>query len=176
MIKDISNKNKKGLPFILASCVIWTLITVAMLLPIEEYKIINLIILCCASLVMPLGYLFTKMLKLEFSVKNNPLSKVILIFTLNQMIYLLIVIWAFNGAPEKMVMIYAIIYGAHLFPYHWVYQSPIYKYMAFIIPVISFVLGYILSGTTMFLLPGFVLLCEIIFAVKLYAEFKERNE
>ena len=108
--KEIAIQQKKGLPFIMASVIIWLLI--------------------------------------------------VLVSILNQMIYLLIVMWVFSAVPEKMIMVYAMVFGAHLLPYSWLYKSKAYRVFAIIIPVLSLVLGNLFGG---FVVAGTAAAVEIAF-------------
>lgn len=55
--------------------------------------------------------------------------------SLNQMLYLLIALWIYAAVPEKMLMVYAMIFGAHLLPYGWLYQSKSYYLFSLVIPI-----------------------------------------
>lgn len=83
-------EQKKGLPFIMTSVVIWSLITIVSLLDIPVMTG-NLLVFCCAAPLLPLSFLIGKILKVDIFSKENPLSRLGLLFTLNQLLYLLIV-------------------------------------------------------------------------------------
>ena len=106
-------------------------------------------------------------LTLDIFDKSNPLGNVGFLFTCNQFLYLLIVMWVFNAVPDKMVMVYAMVFGAHLLPYSWLYKSISYRIFAIIIPVLSLVIGCIFSALFIALT---LILVECIFAAALFAE------
>lgn len=133
-------KQKKGLPFLLASAVLWTVMLIAFLTNLD-LAAKNGIAMCCSALLMPLGMLFGKVLKVKIFDKSNPLSGLSVIAALNQLLYLPVVVWAMYAAPDKMIMVYAIVVGAHFLPYYWIYFSPTYFYASVIIPIVSLVLG-----------------------------------
>ena len=56
--------------------------------------------------------------------KDNPLTALGILFSVNQMLYLLIAMWVYAAVPEKFVIVLAMIFGAHLLPYGWLYRSP----------------------------------------------------
>ena len=101
-------KQKKGLPFLLASAVLWTVMLIAFLTN-WELAAKNTIAMCCSALLMPLGMLFGKVLKVKIFDKSNPLSGLSVIAALNQLLYLPVVVWAMYAAPDKMIMVYAIV-------------------------------------------------------------------
>ena len=69
--------------------------------------------------------------------------------------------------PDKMLMVYAMIFGAHLFPYGWLYQSKTYYILAVVIPVSVLILGLYFSTVIIAL---FMLIAEIVFSCCLIAE------
>ena len=122
LIKDCAQRQKRGLHFIMASVVIWGLILAVQLtdLTIEQK---NLFTFCCSALLFPLAWGLSKVLKIDFEGKGNPLTKAGILFSINQMLYILIAMWVFAAVPEKMLMVYAMIFGAHLMPFSWLYRS-----------------------------------------------------
>ncbi|MGE7839905.1 DUF7010 family protein [Lysinibacillus sp. NPDC093712] len=65
--------------------------------------------------------------------KENPLINGLLIATNNQILYLIICILLLMKAPMWVLPVYAIIYGAHLLPYSFFYQSKNYRYSSIFI-------------------------------------------
>src|SRR6056297_873389 len=137
---DCSIKQKKGIHFILASVIIWSIVTGIHLtsLPILTK---NLLTFCFTAPLMPLAYMISRMIKVDFTNKGNPLTNLGLLFSFNQIIYLLIAMWVYPTVPEKMVMILAMIFGAHLLPYGWLYQSKSYLVMSVVIPIFALIIG-----------------------------------
>ena len=136
--EDNIRKQKRGLHFIVASVFIW----VAVLgIHISSLPILstNLFTFCCSTPLVPLAFLLSKILKIDFQNKENPLSGLGLLISLNQMLYILIAMWVYAVMPEKMLMVYAIIFGAHLLPYGWLYQSKTYYVFSILIPIIVLV-------------------------------------
>ena len=64
-----------------------------------------------------------------------------IIVSVNQMLYILIAMWIYATVPDKMVMVYAMIFGAHLLPYGWLYQSKAYYIFAVLIPIVVLTVG-----------------------------------
>ena len=103
---DCARRQKKGLHFILSSVLIWGIILVIFLtnLTIEQK---NLLTFCCSAVLFPLSWSLAKALHIDFSGKGNPLTQAGILFSVNQMLYILIAMWAFAEVPDKMLMIYA---------------------------------------------------------------------
>lgn len=163
---DCRKKQKKGLPFILASVPIWLAISG---IHISSLPILtkNLYTFCCSAPLVPLAYFISKIIGVDFQNKDNPLSKLGLIFTINQMFYLLIVMWIYAAIPDKMVMVYAMVFGAHLFPYGWLYQSITYYILSIVIPISVLILGLCYTATNVAI---FMLIVEVVFCCCLIVE------
>ena len=164
--EDLLTKQKKGLPFIIASCVIWTLITVLCALDVPLMTR-NLLVFCCSCPLFPLAILIGKLVNVNVLEKENPLSRLLILVTMNQLLYLLIVMWVFSAVPEKMVMVHAMVFGAHLLPYSWLYKSKAYLAVAIAVPVIALLLG-IRAGALA--VAAAVTVIEIVFALLLFRE------
>jgi len=165
---DCSIKQKKGLHFILASIIIWSAVTGVHYtsLPILSK---NLFTFCFTAPLMPLAYMISKIIKVDFTNKGNPLTNLGVLFSLNQIIYLLIAMWVYPAVPEKMVMILAMIFGAHLLPYGWLYQSKSYMVMSVIIPIIALIVGVNFPPQ---LVAGVMVLAVVVLSLLLVFEVK----
>ncbi len=167
---DIARRNKKGIAFILSSIILWTLILVVWLLPIKNVQTKDLLTFFCTAPLMPLAYLFSKIIGAEFSAKDNPLNKLGMLFSMNQLLYILIAMWAMAAVPDKMVMLLAMIFGAHLLPFSWLYRSRAYMIMSIVIPLVILFVGYGLDVDRVFILPAIMAGFEIVFSIWLSLE------
>lgn len=166
--KDCAKRQKKGLHFILASVVIWALILVTHLTGLSiETK--NLITFCCSAVLFPLAWGISKVLKIDFEGKGNPLTKLGILFSLNQLLYILIVMWVFAAVPDKMLMVYAMVFGAHLMPFSWLYDSKSYLVLSIVIPILSLILGLYFPP---YVLAAVMVCVEAVFSFLLFRECK----
>jgi hypothetical protein len=166
---DGALKQKKGLHFIIASIFIWSAIFIIHLTSIPILTK-NLFTFCCAAFLVPLAYFISRIIKVDFQNKKNPLTKLGIIFSLNQFLYLLIVMWVYPTIPEKMVMVLAMVFGAHLLPFGWLYKSSSYTILALIIPIVSLVVGIIYPPYVLAMVMMFI---ELIFSVSLIIEINK---
>lgn len=166
--KDCSKKQKKGIHFIIASVIIWTSVLLVQLtnLPILTK---NLLTFCCTAPLLPISFMISKLLKIEFQDKSNPLNNLGLLFSINQMIYLLIAMWIFPTVPDKMLMVIAMIFGAHLLPFGWLYNSKAYMVLSVIIPILSLIVGLNFAN---YILAIMMIVIELIFSILLFFENK----
>lgn len=168
---DCSKKQKKGLHFILASVLTWVLVLVVELtsLPILTK---NLLIFCCSVPLMPISFAISKIIGVDFQNKDNPLSKLGLLFSINQIVYLLIAMWVFSAVPDKMLMVFAMIFGAHLMPYSWLYESKSYLILSIAVPIMALIIGLTLPAWT---IASVMILVEVLFSILLAIENKKLN-
>lgn len=165
---DCARSQKRGLHIIIASIIIWMAVLCVHLssLPILTK---NLLTFCCTTPLLPISYAISKLIKVDFQNKNNPLTNLGVLLSANQILYLLIAMWIYPTIPEKMLMIIAIIFGAHLMPYSWLYKSRVYFVLSIIIPICSLLIGLLYKP---FVLALVMIILEILFCIGLISENK----
>ena len=166
--KDVAKKQKKGLHFIIASVFLWMVIS-CIHASSMSVTAKNLYTFCCSALLVPLAYFISKFLGVGFQNKDNPLSNLGILFTINQILYILISMWVYAAVPDKFLMVYAMIFGAHLLPYGWLYQSKTYYAISVIISIAVFILGVCCSSL---IVAIFMIIVEIVFCFCLIMENK----
>ena len=166
--KDCARRQKKGLHFIVTSIIIWTLILITYLTDMTiEQK--NLVTFCCSAILFPIAWGLSKALKIDFQGKGNPLTKAGIIFSVNQMLYILIAMWVYAAVPSKMLMVYAMIFGAHLMPFSWLYQSKSYMVFSIVVPILSLIIGLLYPP---YVLAAIMIVTEAVFSLCLIRECK----
>lgn len=169
---DCAIKQKKGLHFILASIVIWSAVFVIQMTDIPILTK-NLYTFCCTAPLMPLAFLVSKIINVDFQNKENPLTQLGILFSVNQMVYLLIAMWIYPTIPDKMLMVIAIIFGAHLMPYGWLYKSKTYIILSVSISTFALIVGL---NAPSYILAIMMIIFEIIFSICLIIENKAITE
>lgn len=166
---EIIADQKKGLPFMMAAVLIWTMIAVVsnMTMPMATK---NTIIFCCSCPLMPLAFIFGKLLNVNIFSRKNPLANLGLLFTLNQMLYLLIVMWVFNAEPTHMVMVYAMVFGAHLLPFSWLYRSKAYCFFSIAEAFVALIVGCLFNSVVVALV---LVAMEAMLVVSLFLELRK---
>ena len=91
-------------------------------------------------------------------------------FSANQMIYLLIAMWIYPTLPDKMLMVIAMIFGAHLLPFGWLYSSKTYMALSVIIPVLALIVGQKCEN---YILAIMMIVIEVVFSILLSIENKK---
>lgn len=165
---DSAIKQKKGLHFIMASVIIWSAVLIVHLTSLDILTK-NLLTFCFTAPLMPLAFMISRIIKVDFTNKDNPLTSLGILFSANQILYLLIAMWIYNAVPEKMVMILAMIFGAHLLPYGWLYKSKSYMVLSIIIPIAALIIGI---NFPPHFVAGFMIIVEVCFSLLLSNEVK----
>lgn len=119
---------------------------------------------------MPIAFLISKTIKVDFQNKENPLTELGILFSVNQIIYLLIAMWIYPTVPEKMLMVIAMIFGAHLLPYGWLYKSKSYMVFSIAIPILALLVGLKFEP---YMLAAMMIVIEILFSICLVGENKK---
>lgn len=167
--EDNAEKQKRGLHFIITSVFIWIGIFIIHSMDMS-ITIKNLCTLCCSVPLMPLAFAVSKIIKVDFQNKDNPLTTMGIVAALNQMIYMLIVMWVFSTTPDKMVMVYAMITGAHFLPYGWLYQSKAYYVFAVLIPIVILAIGMNRSAG---IVAAMMIIIELVLCILLWLEIRK---
>ena len=166
---ELQINQKKGLPFTLAAVIVWIFVTFISSLNVSiDFK--NLLTFIASASMFPIALIFGKVLKVSIAQKLNPLTKLGLYMTFNQFLYLLIVMLLMNQHPQLMLLSYAIVYAAHLFPYGWIYDSKIYTFGSGLLAISSIFVFFIGNS---FLLACYNALFMICFNILLWREVKQ---
>ncbi len=111
------------------------------------------------ALLLPLGFILSKLFKTNWKIVENPLQPLGLWLNFAQLIYFPFLIFIMIKMPDYFIMTYAIITGAHLFPYSWFYKTIWYIFgalIAFAVLLVALNLPndkmYIIAITTGFLM------------------------
>lgn len=165
---DIIIRQKKGLHFIIGSVLVWLAVLIVHLtnLPVLTK---NLLTFFSTAPLIPIALLVSKYIKVDFQSKGNPLSTLGLLFSLNQLLYLLIAMWVFPVVPDNFLMVMAMIFGAHLLPFSWLYRSISYLVLSIVISFTALAVGIFYSSTVV---AAMMLAFEILFVFLLVMENK----
>ena len=146
---------------------IWILILAVQFIS-KDIRTVNMCTFVCCCLLMPLAILFAKIVKADiFKKRVNPLNRLALLCTLNQFLYILIVMWAFSRQPDAMLMIYAMVFGAHLLPFGWLYDSKAYTVISIAETAGALVINQLWGNIPT---AGFIAAGEIALSVLLYRD------
>ncbi|MCE7992259.1 MAG: hypothetical protein HEP71_09775 [Roseivirga sp.] len=169
---QVITENKNGINFIIAASICWLLISTNWLMP---YSMQNkaLYTFFCTAPMMPLAFLLSKTFKTSWKIPNNPLNELGLWLNFAQLFYFPFVFIFFAQYPEQFVMAFAIIRGAHFFPYAWFYNTKSYAVMAGVISLGSALIGTMVKENPSAMVAGFITLCLWVLSFWIFADYKK---
>lgn len=175
--EEIQLKAKNGLEFIIAAGILWLAISYLWTLDYSAYNrsIFTFII---GALLLPMAFGLSKILKTNWKIKDNPLQPLGLWLNFAQLIYFPFLIFILIKYPDYFIMTYAIITGAHLFPYAWFYNEMGYAVVAVAISVGSMLIALNTGQENVWYVPMFTSIILFLLAIWIYvrwARFKSRT-
>lgn len=170
---ELAINAKSGVDFILSAGIIWLAIYFIWTFNISSYDK-SVFSFMVGSILLPLAFGLSKILKTNWKVKNNPLQPLGLWLNFAQLIYFPILIFILIKFPDYFIMTYAIITGAHLFPYAWFYDELGYAVTAIIISVGSLLISMNIEPQSMWTVPLFTSIAFFLFAVWLFMKSKSK--
>jgi hypothetical protein len=172
---SLSVNAKNGIDFIFSASIIWGLIAVVWTLNSSAYNK-SVLTFIVGSLLLPLALLASKLFKTNWKDQENPLQPLGLWLNFAQLFYFPFLIFVLIKMPDYFIMVYAIITGAHFFPYAWFYKTNFYAVFAGIISIGSLVLGLILTPENMYILPSLISITLIILGIALIFDFQKKKK
>lgn len=170
---ELSVKAKNGLDFIAAASLVWLAITFIWTLPYPPKQLGSLTFLV-GALLLPLAWLFSKVLGTTWTLPHNPLQPLGLWLNFAQLFYFPLLFFVFGRQPAYFIMAYGIITGAHFFPYAWFYDALPFALMAGVISVGCLLLGVRTATTVPYAVPAFVAGAMLVLGVALYGSYRRR--
>jgi len=171
---ELSLKARNGIDFTLSATLIWLLVAVIWSLSIESYYK-SVLVFMVSSLLLPTALGLSKILKTQWKIEENPLQPLGLWLNCAQLFYFPFLIFTLIKMPDYFIMTYAIITGAHLFPYAWLYKTKWYAIFAGVIAVGALILALILPSEQMFIVALYTSFLLFVLTVGLYFDVKRRK-
>jgi hypothetical protein len=170
---NLSVQSKNGLDFIFAASLIWLGIAFIWTLDFNTYDK-SVFTFFAGGFMLPLALTLSKVLKTKWSNKENPLQPLGMLLNLAQLFYFPFLIFTLIKMPDYFAMVYAIVTGAHFFPYAWFYKVKAYAFFAGIISLGALILGLTLQVEQMYFLPLGMSVCLLVLAGFLYVDYKRK--
>jgi hypothetical protein len=171
---ELSLKARNGIDFTLSATIIWGLVAYIWTLPISSYNK-SVLVFMVSSLLLPTALGLSKLLKTKWKIEENPLQPLGLWLNFAQLFYFPFLIFTLVKMPDYFIMTYAIITGAHLFPYAWLYKTKWYAIFAGVIAVGAFILALALPNEQMFFVALYTSFLLFVLTVGLYFDVKRRK-
>lgn len=172
---ELSIKSKNGIEFTLAASIIWLVMVFVWQLEFKPYDKAVLVFIAGAPM-LPLAYLFSKLLKTQWKIENNPLQPLGLWLNFAQLFYFPFLIFTMIKMPEYFIMTYAIITGGHLFPYAWFYKTNWYAIFALLIVLGSLIIGLTMPVEKVYFVALHISILLFVLTICLYLDFRKKLE
>lgn len=172
----LSIKGKNGLPFILSAVIVWIVITI-IFLQTNDIVSKNVTMLISTGIMFPIAVIIAKIIKAEwrFSTDDIPIADLGLYINLAQFFYFPILFWAFAKNPTEMIVFFAIITGAHFYPYGWFYKTKVYYIFAPIISITIAIVGFtIREEEKLWIIPLAMIIFLLVISLLLYMDYQNK--
>lgn len=166
---DIGAKTGRGINAMIAGVILWSLFAATGALIGDEF-ILALVYLFGAGLLFPFSLLVAKVLRLDPYAKGNPLGPLAGILGAVQILFIPLMWGAAFVSPHSVPWFLAVLVGAHLLPYAWLYRSRAYLVASIGIPVTAGLIGWLLAEHVRFAAPAAVVVILAVTAFLLHRE------
>jgi hypothetical protein len=174
--REIQLKAKNGIDFIFAASVVWFGIFLIWKFTNNTAYNKSIFTFVFGSILIPLALMFSKILKTNWKIKDNPLQPLGLWLNFAQLVYFPFLIFILIKYPDYFILAYAIITGAHLFPYSWFYDEIGYAIAAILISVGSMLIGLFVNTNSIFYIPIFTAFVLLLLALWMLVRYQKRQE
>jgi len=173
---EIQLKAKNGVDFILAASITWFgIFLIWRFLQNTSYEK-SVFTFMFGAILIPLALGFSKILKTNWKIKNNPLQPLGLWLNFAQLIYFPFLIFCLVKYPDYFIMAYGIITGAHLFPYAWFYSEMGYAVAAIVISLGTMIIALMVSPVNIFYVPAFTASVLLILGIWILLRYKRLSK
>lgn len=160
---EIQSQAKNGIDFILSAAIIWLAISFIWTLDFTAYNK-SVFTFMIGAILLPLAFGLSKIFKTNWKVKDNPLQPLGLWLNFAQLIYFPFLIFVLIKYPDYFILAYAIITGAHLFPYAWLYDEIGYAVWAILISFGTLIITLNIEVEKIWTVPFFTSITLILLA------------
>jgi uncharacterized membrane protein YdcZ (DUF606 family) len=172
--REIRLKAKNGVDFIMAAAVCWFGLFIIWRFTHSSPWEKNVITFMVGGIMLPLAFVFSKIAKTNWKIKDNPLQPLGLWLNFAQLIYFPFLFFFFVKFPDYFIMAYAIITGAHLFPYAWFYEEKGYAIVAVIISMGAMLIASLLDPVDIFYVPLLTATFLLVLGIRLLLKVEPR--
>jgi len=171
--REIQLQAKNGIDFIFAAAIVWFLIFLIWKYTNNTSYNKSVLTFIVGSILIPLALGLSKVLKTNWKIKDNPLQLLGLWLNFAQLVYFPFLIFILIKYPDYFIMAYAIITGAHLFPYSWFYDEIGYAVAAILISVGSMFIAIFVNTNSIFYIPIFTAFALLLLGVWILIRFQK---
>lgn len=146
--RDCAKKQQLGLPFMLGAAIAWCVMLIVHSTPFAQ-TMKNLLCLIITGTIFPLSFVSARLLRANLRSEGNALAGLGSLFISCTLFTLPVAAWASSAAPERGLMVLALLFAAIMPLFAWLYKSKAYRIMAFSLPVGALVIGHLFPLTVL---------------------------
>ena len=165
---EIQLKAKNGVDFILAAAITWLVIFLIWKFSANNSYDKSVLTFIFGAMLIPLALGFSKILKTNWKIAGNELQPLGLWLNFAQLIYFPFLVFILIKHPDYFIMAYAIITGAHLFPYAWFYDEIGYAVAAVVISVGAMMIALMVPPASIYIVPLFTSVFLFLLAIWIF--------
>lgn len=170
---QLSVESKNGIDFTIAATVIWAAISFIWTLQTGSYNKSVLTFIVGGPL-LPMAFMLSKILKTKWKIEDNPLQPLGLLFNFSQLFYFPFLVFILIKYPDYFIMTYAIITGAHFFPYAWFYNTKWYAFFAGIISIGAMLIALTVTIEQQFYIGVWTSICLGVLSIGLITDYRKK--
>jgi hypothetical protein len=167
--RDLSDRTGRGINAIVAGVGLWTVFTILGFFLTDDFALALAYVLG-SGLLFPLSLLTAKVMGLDPYAEGNALGTLAGLLGGVQILFIPLMVGATFVVPEMVPWFLAVLVGAHLLPFTWVYNSRTYLLTSITIPAAAGLTGWLLPAHTAIAAPAVVVVVLLIAAVRLAGE------
>jgi hypothetical protein len=149
---DLVIRTQRGIVMFYIGAVYWFILWILSFVHMP-IKLLGLLYLIGAGMLFPLGVLLSRLLKIDFMAKDNPLSNIAGLIGGIQLFFAPILVLIFLEKIEWLPFFAAILTGAHFFPFTALYNSKGYVFQTISVVLLTTIIGFIWMEQIYHLLP-----------------------
>ncbi len=174
--QEIQLKAKNGIDFILAAAITWFVICLIWKFSTNSSYDKSIQTFIFGAMLIPLAFGLSKLLKTNWKIKDNELQPLGLWLNFAQLIYFPFLVFVLIKYPDYFIMAYAIITGAHLFPYAWFYDEMGYAIAAVVISVGAMMIALLVTPADIFYVPLFTASILLILGIWIFVQNRKLHQ
>jgi hypothetical protein len=167
---EIQLSAKNGVDFIVAASIVWLGVYVIWTLDYPSYEK-SIFTLFIGAVLLPFAFGLSKAFKTNWKIKDNPLQPLGLWLNFAQLVYFPFLVFTLIKCPGYFIMAYAIITGAHLFPYAWFYDEIGYAIAAILISVGALVISLSVEPGKIYFIPIYTAVILLLLGIWIYVNY-----
>lgn len=150
--QDLARRSGRGISNIIAGVILWSLFGLLGLV-VPDVPQRALIYLFGAGLLLPLGLLLGRLLKLDLLAPDNPLARLGGLIGAVQILFIPLMLGAYATTPQLVPWYLGVLVGAHFLPFAWLYDSRAYLVLAIGTTAAAALTGWLLPAHTFVATP-----------------------